>query len=183
MTADALKSASITNLDATPVVANTTGAGAPGNLRSVAGSVLPTTGGLGDTGSKYKMVRLPWTAKLKKLTLSVDGALDSSTGLALDVGAYYSDSTVDGTPVALQGTAVDVNYFAAALTGFRSSAVADLNALRGSQFLFAMRNQPLWQALGLSANPGGFCDIVVAVQAAATTAAAAVLGATAEFVD
>ena len=184
MTADALKSASITALDTlsvsgTPILENTSGAGAAANMKDILDFVTPTTGGLVSTSSKYKMVRLPTSAKLKTLTLKVDGALDSSTGLALDVGAYYSDSTVDGTPAASQGTSISVNCFAAALTSFRSSAVADVNAL--TAFALAKRNKRLWDALGLTSDPGGFIDIVVAVQAAATTAVSSVLGLSATF--
>lgn len=184
MSADALSSASITALDnfsttGNPIAEGTTGIGARAYLLQVNDFVTPTTGGLADTGSKYKLVRVSWDIKLKELILSVDGAIETSTGLALDVGAYYSDSTVDGTPAALQGTAVSVNCFAAILTGFRSSAVADLNAL--GAFGQAKRNKRLWDALGLSANPGGFCDIVVAVHTAATGAASVALGASAKF--
>lgn len=174
MVADALKSASITNLDTVPVVPNSTGEGGPGYVRNASDYVTPTAAGLADTGSKYKMVRVPSNAKLKRMTLSVEAAIETSTGLALDLGAYYSDSTQDGTPPGVQGTAISVNCFLAASTGFRSSAVADVNALAALKP--SLRNQPLWQAVGLTSDPGGFIDIVLAVQAAATGAASKQVG-------
>lgn len=179
MAADTLSSASITNLDAFPVVANTAGEGAQTDSREQSDYVKPTTAGLVDTGSKYKLLRVSPEIKLKSLVAIVDGVLDSSTGLAIDVGAYYSDSTVDGTPTALQGTSISVNCFAAALAVFQSSSVADVNVL--TAFSLPKRNQRLWEALGLSANPGGSIDIVVAVHTAATTAASHNLGLRAMF--
>lgn len=180
MVQDLLKSASITNLDASPVVSNTSGVGATGPLVNISDYVTPTAAGLADTTSKYKVLRVNFSAKLKALSLAITAAIETSTGLALNVGAYYSDSTVDGTPVALQGTAISVNCFASALTSFRSSALGRFDAL--GAFSIPNRNKPLWQALGLASNPGGSVDIVVAVQAAATGAASVPLQASAEVV-
>lgn len=184
--ADTISSASITALDAfatgtSPIVEATSGAGAAGFLKDTSDFVLPTTGGLASTASKYKMIRLPWNIKLKELILTVDaGGLDSSTGLSIDVGAYYSDSTVDGTPAALQGTAVSVNCFDANDTALRSSAVGPISVLKS--FGVELRNEHLWAALGLSSNPGGFVDVVVAVHTAATTAVASDFNVAAHYV-
>lgn len=179
MVADALRATEITSLDATPSAQLTAGEGAKAYDVVKTDYVTPTAAGLADTTSKYKLVRLPSNAKLKALTLSVQAAIETSTGLAIDVGAYYSDSTVDGTAVANQGVAISVNCFAAALTGFRSSAVADLNAL--AAFKPSLRNLPLWSALGLTSDPGGYIDVVAAVQAAATGAVSKELGARAAY--
>lgn len=169
MVADALSSGSITNLDASPVVRNTAGNGASAFEKSEVDYVTPTAAGLVDIGSKYKVIRLPFFCKLQALRLNADAALDSGTPtLAFDVGAYYSDSTTDGTPSALQGTAISVNAFAAAL--LFTTSFQEVNAL--GSFGVAKRQQPLWQALGLSSDPGGFVDVVVAVHTAASAAAA-----------
>lgn len=180
MAADTLSSASITNLDAFPVVANTTGAGAAASSKIIDDFITPTTGGLVSTSSKYKMVRLPMYCKVKDLTLIADAALDTngSPTLAVDVGAYYSDSTVDGTPAALQGTAISVNCFAAALA-FGAAGNTNLNV--ATSWSVANRNLPLWVALGLTASatgapPGGQIDVVVAVHTVAATAASHNLG-------
>lgn len=170
----------VTALDGvlTPVNQPTSGAGVAGEDKDVSDFVAVTTGNLGSTASKFQLIRLPVNAKVKYLTLSSDVALDSSTGLKFDVGAYYSDSTTDGTPAALRGTAISVNCFAAALT-FQATFQ---NVWALAQFSVAKRNQPLWQALGLASNPGGFIDIVVAVNVVATTAVASNLGLDAEYV-
>lgn len=184
MAADILSSASITALDTMnsgtgPIPALTAGEGAQSDTRELSDFVTPTALGLVNTGSKYKVLRVSPEIKLKTLTAKVDGVLDSSTGLAFDVGAYYSDSTVDGTPIALQGTAISVNCFFAAGAVFQSSSVTDVNVL--TAFSLPNRNKRLWEALGLAANPGGNIDIVVAVHTAATTAASHNLGLSAGF--
>lgn len=176
---DTIKSLSITNLDATPVVVNATGVGAGGYLKNVSDYVTPTTGGLGSTSSTYRILRLPTNAKLKALTLTADEELDTSTGLKFDVGAYYSDSTVDGTPAADQGTAIGVALFASQLVF--QSAFQKVNAL--TAYAVAAQNEPLWKGLGLSADPGGFIDVVVGVHTAATSAQSTNLQAQAEYVE
>lgn len=187
MTADALSSASITALDVMnpgnaggPIAIPSAGEGSSGKRQSISDYVTPTAAGLADTGSKYKLVRVSPEIKLKKLKLNISAAIESSTGLAVDVGAYYSDSTVDGTPAALQGTSISVNCFAAALAVYHSSAIGEVDVL--SSFSPDKRNQRLWEALGLSANPGGNIDIVLAVHTAATGAASNKVGIDAEFV-
>lgn len=186
MAADTLKSVSITALDimnasAGPIQAVTSGEGAAGFLKETGDYVTPTAAGLDNTGSTYKLVRLPFNAKVKDITLYSDGPLATDTTLTLDVGAYYSDSTVDGTPAALQGTAISVNCFAAVLTGFQSSAVGPVYAL--SNFPVLERNEYLWSALGLSSNPGGFVDVVVAVHTADSTGASHNLYASVKYVQ
>lgn len=179
MVADALKSLSITNSDASPIVENTTGNGAASTPKVVFDYTTPTTGGLASTSSKYKVIRLPTTAKLYKMTGTADAALDSSTGLVLDVGAYYSDSTTDGTKPSLQGTAISVSAFAALVT-FQST-FKEVDFL--TAFNAAKRQLPLWNALGLSSDPGGFIDVVVAVHTVATTPVSANLQVRADTVQ
>lgn len=178
MAADTLKSLSITNLDAIPIVPNATGVGAEGYYKNESDFVTPTTGGLGSTLSTYKVLRVPTNIKLKALSLSADAALDTSTGLVLDVGAYYSDSTNDSTAAANQGVLISANCFAAAIA-FQAT-FQKVNAL--SAYAVANFNQPLWKGLGLATDPGGFIDIVVAVHTVATTAASHNLLASADFV-
>lgn len=176
MAADSVKSASITVLDAAPQNATsptqlTEGIGAPGFLIDHSDYVAMTTGGLVSTDSKYKMIRLPTTCILKLGRLFTKSGLDSSTGLAVDLGAYYSDSTQDGTPASLQGTVIDADCFVAAAAFGRSGAGSEINAL--SNLDANLRNSPLWAQVGLSSDPGGYIDIVLAVQAIASGTAAA----------
>lgn len=168
-----LASASITNLDAVPVVANTIGEGAPGFLRQVSDFVLPVTGD--DTTSTYRLCRIPSTAKIKSVKIY---STIASAGSG-DVDLAFSDSTSDGTQAALAGGVVQITgpadnkLFGAA----QSLVLAGVNTdftFKGT-FTPAMQNQPIWKALvGLgatqfSADPGGFFDIFVKITTAVTT--------------
>lgn len=182
MPGEQIKSQSIQNADQfdslgnTPI-ASSRGVGSPSDLSEQSDFCPTTTAGLASTSSTYNMVRVPWNAKIKEIYLRADAALDTSTGLTLDVGAYYTDSLVEGLiNPALAGTSVGgaVNQFYAAGTGFQSSAKGPVEV--STALTQAKRNQELWKALGLSSNPGGFCDIVVAVHAAATSGGVSVIG-------
>jgi hypothetical protein len=176
MAADTVKSPSITTLDGTisqpPAPTQLTeGIGAPGRVVNHSDFVLATSGGLASTASTYKLVRLPTSCIPKFAELYCTTGLDASTGLAVDIGAYYSDSTIDGTPAALQGTVISVNCFAAAVAFAQSGAGAKIDAL--SNLNANLRNSPLWAAVGLAADPGGYIDVVVAVHTVASGAASA----------
>lgn len=186
MAGEQLKSTSISNLDGDTygvITTPTAGMGAGGRFQEKDDTVNVTLVGLTSTASTYKMVRLPTNVKLKKIKGRCNIALDTSTGLALDVGAYYSDSTTDGTPQANQGTAISVNCFAAATTVMQSSAgvASDVQLINNSKFTPDLQKEPLWQAVGLSTDPGGYIDIVVAVHTAATSGAASTFGVLVEY--
>ncbi len=181
MATDALKSLSITNLDSLNPgpIRNVAGEGAPGAIKVINDYVTPTTGGLGSTSSKYKMVRLPTNAKIKRIKIEADIALDSgSPSLAIDVGAYYSDSTMDGTPPGSTGTAISTSCFAAAVAFAQGASTLTVDATP----TVANRNVPLWSAAGLSSDPGGMIDVVVAVHTAANTAASHNFGCQVDYV-
>jgi hypothetical protein len=187
MAADTLKSTSITNLDAVPVVQNSTGEGAPGYSRAISDSAAPTAAGLAAIGSAYKLVRIPSNVKLKSINIVTDAALDTNAAptLAAKVGAFYSDGTQDGTQPALQGTAVNTGAdFAASGTKFGSATAATLNVDGLGALTLPNRNKPLWAALGLASDPGGFFDIVLTLTAVAATAAAGGnVGVVVQYVD
>lgn len=181
----------VTALDTVPVLRPDAGEGAPGELKSVNDYVALSTANAASTSTKLQMLRLPSTVKLKHLFLTGSVDFDSSTGaaLALDVGAYYGDgpsaTNVAGTPVQ-DGTQASLAGTVISATAFRSTFTAHDVILSNSEVGFAdpaKTKQPLWQALGLSSDPGGFIDVVVAVHtAAAGTQAAGNLGCEAQYV-
>ena len=105
MAKDLLKSAYITNLDATPVIAGTTGEGPAGYQKVIDGYVTCTATGIDTQYSQYQLVRVPTNAKIKSVLFAESTELDSHSAdtLVLDFNMIHSDSTVDGTPAALQG--------------------------------------------------------------------------------
>lgn len=101
--AEALKSTPVTNLDAFPVVVMTAGEGASGIARVLTDSVNPTASVA--QWSTYRLSRFPTNSKVKRVLAYLSGLDSNATATAtLDFNVAFSDSTTDGTPVALQGT-------------------------------------------------------------------------------
>lgn len=161
MAVSALKSVPVTNLDSIPVVPNTSGEGGPGNLRYAEGFV--TALAADSIGSTYRLARVPSNAKIKSVWLESEAQAAGAT----NVGVYYSDSTLDGTASANQGLVVSASLFAAAVSLAAASSADVTNA--GGTYTLDKRTQPLWQAAGLTADPGGFLDIVATLSTAITT--------------
>jgi len=168
-----LASTSIQNLDASPVIANTIGEGAPGMIRVVNDSVTPVSGD--DTTSTYRLCRIPTTAKVK--SLYIESAI--ATAGAGDIDIAFSDSTNDGTQASLAGGIVQITgpadnkLFGAAQALFGLTGRQDFT-FKGT-FTPAMQNMPIWKALvslgatQFTADPGGFFDIFVKITTAITT--------------
>ena len=174
MAADTVKSASITVMDAAAQSLSPSlieGVGAPGWMVDHSDFVAMTAGGLASTSSTYKMVRLPSSCTLKVGRLFTKAGLDSSTGLAIDLGAYYSDDNNDGTPFSLQGVLISATCFVSNVAFGQSGAGSNIDAL--SNLDANLRNSQLWQQVGLSSDPGGYIDIVLAVHTVASGTAAA----------
>lgn len=163
MAVELLKSTSLTNLDAGPPLANSQGEGAAANLKVIDDFlVAPAASSI---GSVFRILRVPTTAKVKSLWLEAEA---QGAG-AFDVGVYYSASVNDSPgAAALGGVVVDADFFA--------SAVSNAAAIAGSEivnesgvYTLDERKLPLWQAVGLTADPGGYFDIVATVTTAITT--------------
>ena len=178
MTTEALKSTSITNLDATPVTRNTTGEGGPGFLRSVSGHV--TISASMAAGSTYRLVRLPSNAKVKQVLFESEAQGAGKFNLS----AYYSDSTVDGTQPAKQGVIVPTTgdqFWASDIDCASAVALQDKTNESGN-YTLALRNKALWDALGLTSDPGGFIDVVAVVHTTDVTTGTGKLGVTVNYV-
>lgn len=171
MGTSALKSTPITNLDSVPVVPNTTGEGGPGYLRSVDGFI--TTVAADAAGSTYRLVRLPSNAKVKSVFLESE----AQAAGAVNMSVYYSDSASDGTSPANQGLIVPTtgDQFFASDVSVASAVATDVTNESGN-YPMSKRPLPLWSALGLASDPGGFFDIVAVVHTTAITTGAARLG-------
>lgn len=178
-----LKSGAITNLDTIPPLTPTTGEGGPGYLREVSGFVTPVAADA--AGSTYQFVRIPTNAKVKSVVLN-SGAQGAG---AIQIGVYYSDSTVDGTAAANQGLVVPttgVNFFANDVS--LASAIIGLDEVMQALATSgannpSLINTPLWQALGLTSDPGGFFDVVGTVHTTAITTGGTPVSLTVRYVD
>lgn len=187
--ADTLTSNSITDADGSSGVITYPSPNdyGPGIERVAVDFVTPTTGGLGSTNSIYKLYRFKSTASLRAVQLRVVEQLDtggSSATLLVDLGAYYSDSVTDGTNILDQGTQISANCFLAAHSfGTTADSVGSGLAKPGDYVIDGLLaldpnllGSPLWEQAGLSADPGGMIDIVLAVHTAADAAQATPIG-------
>lgn len=157
------KSAAITNYDATPPLKPAGGAGGAGYLQENFGYVTTTTSDAG--GSTYAVVRVRSDCYIKQLIWNSDAM---STSAAMDLGVYYSDNTTDfPTNPALPGTAINDNFFVD--NKAVSSAVVDTDVTHSGSYTIDLNNEPLWQALGLSSDPGGYFDFVFTAETTVTT--------------
>lgn len=183
-----LKSTSITNLDASPVVPNTIGEGAPGFITVINDYVSPVSGD--DTTSTYRLCRFPTNAKVKSLWIYSTIATAGSG----DIDIAFSDSTSDGTPPSFSSLAnpavqitgpVDNKLFGAAQSLVLAGVMTEFT-FKGT-FTPAMMNIPMWSNLvGLGAtqftsDPGGFFDIYVKITTGITTGG--ILAAKLEYVE
>lgn len=174
---EALKSAGITNSDASPRVANTAGEGGPSRLSYVDGYV--TVSAAAAAGSTYCLVRLPSFAKVKRVLFESEA---QGAG-KFHLGAYYASAGPDQPHNAANaGAVIDADFFASLIDCASAVAVTDVTNESGTNTL-ALRVKPLWEALGLSADPGGKIDIVATVNTTDVTTGTGKLGVAVEYVE
>lgn len=167
---DNVKSTAITNLDATPVVVPTTGEGGAGHLRINEGYATAVASSPAD--SIYQLVRVPSNAKVK--TLVFESAAQGAG--KFDIGVYYATDGGNGKPTTLlAAAAIDQDFFATVIDCASAVNRTDILNESGTNTL-DKRNQPLWQALGLSADPGGNFDIAATVKTTDVTTGTGKLG-------
>ncbi len=144
-----LSSTPVTNADATPKVANNPGV-SDGMLRRAAGTVENLAAD--SAASIYRMVRVPSNAHIHKVTYAADAA--GATG-QVDIGVYQT--------AANGGAVVDADHFASALDP-GAAAIAETDVTHESGvYNIAECEEPLWEALGLTSDPGIDYDIAITV--------------------
>lgn len=164
MAVDHVKSTPVTNLDAAPVVYPTAGEGGPAALKSVSsGDVLGVASS--SINATYQFVRVPSNSKVKQVIFDSE----AQAAGAIDIGVYYATDGEGGKPTALlAAAAISQALFASAVALTSLSQPTDVTNESGT-YTPAKRNQPLWQAAGLSSDPGGYFDIVGTLTTAITT--------------
>ena len=107
-------------------------------------------------GSRFLLVEIPSSAVMSSLIVMNDAI----TSAAADFGIYRT--TRDG------GAAVDADVFGSAVS-IATAGVVGTNILHESGVLdIAEIEQPLWQVLGYTSDPGLMFDLVATLTAAAT---------------
>ncbi len=152
MAVENLKSTSVTNDDATPIVLNSPGAGGLFRLHEIDDYV--TLSASASVGSTYRVVRVPTNAKVKSVVLESEA---QGAG-KVQIGVYAPNG----------GAVVSVNLFGNDID--LASAVSPTNEVAQSgNYTLDKRKQPLWQAAGAASDPGGFYDIALTVHTTAVT--------------
>lgn len=147
-------STQISNLiDNTPSTRNDTFA-ADGDLRSALGSVANAAD---DTvASVHRAVRVPSNANIRSIKLTTG---DATAAGAINLGVYYADDN----PASDTGAVIDADLFASAfdlsLGPFEKTELAFESAV----YTQALQIAPLWQAAGLTSDPGGYFDITATI--------------------
>ena len=159
MAVDHVKDLSITGLDAVPQVIPTSGKGGAGNVKVSTGSAVAVASSSAD--STYQLVRLPSTAKVKQIIFEPE----AQTAGKFDLGVYYY--TGDGTSL-LAADAIDQDLFATDIDCASAVTPTDVTNESGT-YTHLKRLMPLWEAAGLTADPGDFIDIVATVKTTAVT--------------
>jgi len=146
----------ITNRDATPKVLNNSIIH-NGTLKESVATVETANGD--DIASKFYFVTLPSNARVSQILLYSD---DIGTTTISDFGIYKS--TADG------GAVVDADFFASAVS-LKDGALNGTDITHESG-VFGVEDaeKPLWEALGLSADPKIMYDVVGTLTAAADAA-------------
>jgi hypothetical protein len=150
MAVETVKSTQITNRDASPRAKN--------NARLTKMALHSSCGtaeaaAAASVGSKYIMAQVPSNARISKVLLSCDAA--GATGTA-DIGIYQT--TDNG------GAVVDADHFASAAvitSALKKSDVTHESGVYGVEDI----EKPLWEALGLSADPQRDYDVVITLTA------------------
>lgn len=177
MAVDHVKSTFVTNLDATPVVPNTAGQGGPAPLKYIDGYATAVASSSAD--ATYQLVRIPSNAVVKKIIFESQ----AQTAGKFDLGLYYATDGVIGKAASLlAAAAIDQDFFATDIDC--ASAVLPTDVTNESlSYTLAKRHLPIWEAVGLSADPGGNFDIVATVHTTAVTTGTGLFGISVTYTD
>lgn len=157
-----LKSTIITNRDATPKVLSDSSVDG-GKTQESTGYVQSSTATDG-AGTFYRLCQVPSSARVSSLILQADAL---ATGAAIDVGVYYPTFIPVGAGLSASnaGAVINTQLFASALAVSNATAATEIINSSGNNTI-AKQELPLWNAAGLTADPGIDLDIVVRVQTA-----------------
>jgi len=167
MAVQSAKSTLITNRDATPKVL-TDNLVSGGEFKESEGFVQSVTNA-DSAGSIYRLCTVPSRARVSSVLIQ-NGAFGGAA--AVNVGVYWPD--YQPFPIAPYGqhpmpsdagTAISAAFFASALSVVGAGGPTDIINQSGTNTI-ALQEQPLWQAIGLSADPGMDLDICVTVSTA-----------------
>jgi hypothetical protein len=140
----------IANAVATPRVANSPAIGGASQMVEVAG--LVTCAADDSANSIHRFVRVPSNARISQVLFST---ADATTAGAINVGVYQTSEN--------GGAVVDADLFASALA-LTGGPYKNLDITQESdEYTYAEGAKPLWEVLGLSADPCREYDIAATI--------------------
>jgi hypothetical protein len=147
------------------------GQGAAGRLVIDEGYV--TVDATTDVDSTYQLVRVPSNAVIKQVWFESE----AQTAGKFEIGVYYAtDGQLQGKATSLlEANAIYDNFFASDIDCASAVNREDITNLAG-HYTLDLRAEPIWQAAGLTADPGGNIDIVATVHTTAVTTGTGKLG-------
>lgn len=166
-----LKSVAITDRDAVPLV-QVGPIVAGGVIRTSIGSV--TTGAADGIGTLYVLAQVPTNARIESVKFQC-AALGASC--SMNIGLQYPTGAATAGAIGSLGSQ---SFFAAAVATAAATQPTDCTDQSGINTI-TRQEQPLWQALGLAADPGGVFDVVG--QIAAATVAGGLFGVKINYVQ
>lgn len=172
MAVETLKGVEITNRDASPRVLNDPGRGVGARERCVFGHLASVPASTSTT-STIRLISVPSNCMVTAVLLSSE----AQTAGAFDVGVYRTPA--DG------GAVVDQDFFATAVSC--AAAVINVDVLNEAQvsgsYTIVKQSQPLWQAVGMSADPKAMLDIVLTCATTAVTTGLGAIALRARFIQ
>jgi len=169
-------SALITLLDTViPSNSATAGEGGPAHLKRTDGFLTVPASASADTTLRF--VRVPSSCKVKRVELQSQ----AQTAGKVNVGVYYPILGLSGK-ADLVANAIDADFFASDVD--LATAVQPTNITNESGTYTAdLQVQPLWQALGIATDPGGYLDIVATVHTTDVTTGTGIAGISVEYTN
>lgn len=167
MTVHNATSASITNSDASPRVANSIGEGGPGVMQWVDDYV--TVPAAAAATSVFRLIRVPANAHIKSIVFESEA---QGAG-KVELGTYYPDNANDvaGGSGLETGAAISAALFSGDIDCTSAVTPTEKNLMTVDK-----KQMPLWQASGLSKDPGGKIDICATVHTTDVTTGTGKLG-------
>ena len=163
-----LKSVQLTNAAASPPVLNSPQNGGEGIVREVFGHIASVTASLSIT-SVIRFVRVPSNARISSVRIQ-SGA---QTAGKVDVGIYQT--------AANGGAVVDADLFGSAVdlaSAVKSTEIVD----ESGELTIAEMGKPLWEVLGLSADPCRDYEVAATVVTTDVTTGTGAVGLTVKYV-
>lgn len=151
MAVELLSSAAITNADATPVVFNNSRITRAPLQEAIGTKQVPASASI---ASIIRLCRIPSNARTSQVIYSGDAFDTTGAG---DIGIYQT--------AANGGAVVDADFFASALlmtTALPNTVCTHESGVFGVEDV----EKPLWEALGLSADPMRDYDVAITLTAA-----------------